>query len=356
MSDDLRIAVLGVGMMGAFHVDALSRRVRGAKVAVVNDFLADKAAEVAGVVGARAESDPMAAINDSDVDAVLLASPGAAHAEQLNACLDRGIPVLCEKPLTTDIASAHAIVQKEKALGKQLIQVGFMRRFDPEYTALQKLIADGGLGKPLMVHCAHRNPAVGDHFNSEFMIRDSVVHEVDSARFLLGEELTSVEVIRGASTSNAPHGVHDPMLVIFETESGAIVTVESFVRTGVAYEVRTEVVGERGSALIGLDQNLQVKSTDGRWGGAITPSFVERFGQAYDIELQRWVDAAKAGTIDGPSAWDGYAAVAVCEAGVQALRSGVKFHVHLAGGAVAAIQPEEPHAGIQAPDLEGAWP
>ena len=356
MSDDLRIAVLGVGMMGAFHVDALSKRVRGAKVAVVNDFLADKAAEVASVVGARAESDPMAAINDSDVDAVLLASPGAAHAEQLNACLDRGIPVLCEKPLTTDIASAHAIVQKEKALGKQLIQVGFMRRFDPEYTALQKLIADGGLGKPLMVHCAHRNPAVGDHFNSEFMIRDSVVHEVDSARFLLGEELTSVEVIRGASTSNAPHGVHDPMLVIFETESGALVTVESFVRTGVAYEVRTEVVGERGSALIGLDQNLQVKSTDGRWGGAITPSFVERFGQAYDVELQRWVDAAKAGTIDGPSAWDGYAAVAVCEAGVQALRSGVKFHVHLAGGAVAAIEPEVPHAGIQAPDLEGAWP
>ena len=67
---------------------------------------------------------------------------------KLNACLDRGIPVLCEKPLTTDITSAYAIVQKEKALGKQLIQVGFMRRFDPEYVALQKLIADGGLGKP----------------------------------------------------------------------------------------------------------------------------------------------------------------------------------------------------------------
>jgi myo-inositol 2-dehydrogenase / D-chiro-inositol 1-dehydrogenase len=355
MSDDLKVAVLGVGMMGAFHVDALSKRVRGARVTVINDFLADKAAEVAGGVGARVESDPIAAISDPDVDAVLLASPGDAHAAQLNACLDRGIPVLCEKPLTTDIYSAYAIVQKEKALGKQLIQVGFMRRFDPEYAALQKLIADGGLGKPLMMHCIHRNPAVGDHFNSEFMIRDSVVHEVDSVRFLLGEELTSVEVIKGAATGNAPHGVHDPMLVIFETDSGAIVTVESFVRTGVAYEVRTEVVGEKGSAYIGLDQNLLIKSTDGRWGGKITPSFVERFGQAYDIELQRWVDAAKAGTIDGASAWDGYAAVAVCEAGVQALRSGVKFHVHLAGG-VAAIEPEEPHAGIQAPDLEGAWP
>jgi len=356
MSDDLKIAVLGVGIMGSFHVDALSKRVRGATVTVVNDYLADKAAEVGEQVGARVEDDPIAAINDSEVDAVLIASPGDAHAEQLNACLDRGIPVLCEKPLTTDIGSAYAIVQKEKALGKQLIQVGFMRRFDPEYAALRKLITDGGLGKPLMVHCAHRNPAVGDHFNSEFMIRDSVVHEVDSVRFLLGEELTSIEVIKGAATGSAPHGTHDPMLVIFETESGAIVTDEIFVRTGVAYEVRTEVVGEKGSAFIGLDQNLQVKSTDGRWGGTMTPSFVERFGQAYDIELQRWVDAARAGTIDGASAWDGYAAVAVCEAGVQSLRSGVKFHVHLTGGTAAAIEPEEPHAGVQAPDLEGAWP
>jgi myo-inositol 2-dehydrogenase / D-chiro-inositol 1-dehydrogenase len=356
MSEDLKIAVLGVGMMGAFHADALNKRVRGARVTVVNDFLADKAAEIADQVGARVEADPIAAIKDPEVDAVLIASPGDAHAEQLNACLDRGIPVLCEKPLTTDIASAYAIVQKEQALGKQLIQVGFMRRFDTEYAALRKLISDGGLGKPLIVHCVHRNPAVGDHFNSEYMIRDSVVHEVDSVRFLLGEELTSVEVIKGAATGSAPHGTHDPMLVIFETESGAIVTDEIFVRSGVAYEVRTEVVGEKGSAFIGLDQNLQIKSTDGRWGGKMTPSFVERFGGAYDVELQRWVDAAKAGTIDGASAWDGYAAVAVCDAGVQALRSGVKFHVHLAGGAVAAIEPEEQHAGIQAPDLEGAWP
>jgi myo-inositol 2-dehydrogenase / D-chiro-inositol 1-dehydrogenase len=357
VSDELRIAVLGVGMMGAFHVDALSKRVRGARVTVINDFLDDKAAEVAGKVGARVETDPIAAINDSDVDAVLIASPGDAHTEQLNACLDRGIPVLCEKPLTTDISSAYAIAQKEKALGKQLIQVGFMRRFDPEYAALRKLISDGGLGNPLMVHCVHRNPAVGDHFNSEFMIRDSIVHEVDVVRFLLDEEITSVEVIKGVSSSSAPHGTHDPMLVIFETESGRIATNEIFVRTGVAYEVRTEVVGENGSALIGLDQNLQLKSTDGRWGGKLTPGFVERFGQAYNIELQRWVDAAKAGTIDGPSAWDGYAAVAVCEAGVLALRSGVKVHVHLAGGkSVAAVETEEPHAGIQAPDLEGAWP
>ena len=150
------------------------------------------------------------------------------------------------------------------------------------------------------MHCAHRNPAVPDFFDSEYMVRDSVVHEVDVARFLLDEEISSVQILRGVATSAAPAGTSDPMLVVFETESGRLVTDEIYVRSGVAYEVRTEVVGEQGSAMIGLDQNLQMKTTDGRWGGRITPSFVERFGQAYDTELQRWVDAARAGTIDGP--------------------------------------------------------
>ena len=126
-------------MMGAFHVDALSKRVRGAKVTVVNDFLADKAAEVAGAVGARVGSRPDRGDQRSrGRRGAARHARAAAHEEQVNACLDRGIPVLCEKPLTTDIDSAYAIVQKEAALGKQLIQVGFMRRFDPEYVALRR--------------------------------------------------------------------------------------------------------------------------------------------------------------------------------------------------------------------------
>ena len=311
LDSDLRVAVLGAGMMGAFHAKALSSRVRGARVSVVSDVFAEKANQLAEETGARVVDDPIAAVNDAEVDAVLIATPGASHEEQVNACLDARKPVLCEKPLTTEISSAYALVQKEAALGQPLIQVGFMRRFDAEYVALKDLIGSGGLGDPLIVHCTHRNPAVPDFFDSEYMIRDSVVHEVDVARFLLGEELTSVQVLKGVATSAAPDGTSDPMLVVFETESGRLVTDEIYVRSGVAYEVRTEVVGERGSAIIGLDQNLHVKTTDGRWGGRITPSFVERFGAAYDTELQRWVNAARAGTIDGPGAWDGYAAVAV---------------------------------------------
>ena len=351
---DLRVAVLGLGMMGAFHVDLLSTVVKGCTVTVVNDFVQAKADEVGARIGARVVADPIEAIKDPDVDAVLLATPGSTHAEQVNACLDAGRPVLCEKPLTTDFASSQAIVEKEKALGKQLIQVGFMRRFDAEYAALKQLIESGGLGNPLMMHCTHRNPTVPEHFNSEFMIRDSVVHEVDVTRFLLGEEILAVRVIKGVSTSAAPAGTSDPMLVVFETESGRIVTDEIYVRSGVAYEVRTEVVGEAGSALIGLDQNLQVKSPGGRWGGQITPGFVQRFGQAYQVELQRWVDAARRGTIDGPGAWDGLAAVAVCEAGVKAVRTGRREYVQLPG--LTHPVDEEPTPDIHAPDLIGDRP
>ena len=344
---ELRIAVLGVGMMGAFHAEALSTRVRGATVSVVSDFFAEKAQQVADAVGARVVADPIAAIQDPEVDAVLIATPGKAHEEQVLACLEAGKPVLCEKPLTTDIGSAHAIVQREATLARPLIQVGFMRRFDAEYVALKELITSGGLGNPLMVHCTHRNPTVPEFFNSEFMIRDSVVHEVDVARFLLDEEITSVQVLKGVATSAAPEGTSDPMIVVFETESGRIVTDEIYVRTGVAYEVRTEVVGERGSATIGLDQNLVIKTTDGRWGGTITPGFVERFGQAYDTELLRWVTAAKAGTIDGPGAWDGYAAVAVCEAGVEAVRTGAKVTVQLDGRPGAGARRQAQGAGAR---------
>lgn len=324
---DLRVAVLGVGLMGSFHAKALSSTISGATVTVVNDFSAARAEEVAAGIGARVVADPFDAINDPEVDAVVLATPGAAHEAQVLACLQRGIPVLCEKPLTTSIDTAYAVVQAEAALGKQLVQVGFMRRFDPEYAALRALIADGGLGDPLLVHCTHRNADVPPHFDSEMMIRDSVVHEVDVVRFLLDEEIVAVTVIKGRPSPKAAPGVHDPMTVVFETEGGRIATDEIFVKTGVAYEVRTEVVGSEGSAMIGLDQNLVRTGVGGARTGTITPGFVERFGDAYRIELQRWVDAARRGTVDGPGVWDGYAAVAVCEAGVEAVRTGRRVEV-----------------------------
>ena len=335
---ELRVAVIGVGMMGADHVARLHSRISGAKVVAVSDAFAEKADQVAAAVpGCRVITDPLAAIADPGVDAVLIASPGRFHQEQVLACIERGIPVLCEKPLTMDAESSLAVVRAEDEFaartGRRLVQVGFMRRFDPEYAELRTLIESGAIGEPLVVHCAHRNAAVAPTFTSEMMINDSVVHEVDVARFLLDEEITAVTVLRPKASRHAQAGQSDPLLVLFEMTSGRIVDVECFVTTGVAYEVRTEVVAEDGSAMIGLDAGLV------RQGGtppaasrstAIAPDFRQRFGRAYDIELQRWVDAARRGTIDGPGAWDGYAASAVCTAGVAALRSGQRTDVRLA--------------------------
>jgi myo-inositol 2-dehydrogenase/D-chiro-inositol 1-dehydrogenase len=276
-------------------------------------------------------ADPFDAINADDVDAVLLATPGPTHEKQLLACLEQGKPVLCEKPLTTDSASSLEVVRHEAALGKPLIQVGFMRRFDPEYQQLKMLIDGGELGRPLVMHCVHRNPTVPPSFDSAMIVRDSLVHEVDVTRFLLGEEIASVQIIKPIPNRGAPRGLQDPQIAIFRTVGGRHVDVEVFVTTGVAYEVRTEVVGELGSATIGLDVGLVRKSAPGLWGGRITPGFRERFGTAYDIEVQRWVDAVRSGVnVDGPTAWDGYAAAAVCEAGVRSLETGEPVDVELA--------------------------
>ncbi|TPG37263.1 Gfo/Idh/MocA family protein [Mycolicibacterium hodleri] len=328
---DLRIAVLGVGMMGADHIARIGSKIAGARVSVVNDYVTEKAEQLAATIpGCRAISDPLDAIADPDVDAVILATPGTTHEKQLLACLEHGKPVMCEKPLTTDVATSLEVVKREAELGKRLIQVGFMRRFDVEYAALKALLDDGDLGRPLVMHCAHRNPTVPPHFDSSMIVKDSLVHEVDVTRFLFDEEITSVQMVRPAANPAAPEGLQDPQIAIFHTATGKHVDVEVFVTTGVAYEVRTEVVAELGSAMIGLDVGLLRKSAPGHWGGQITPSFKERFGQAYDTEIQRWVDAVRAGTnVDGPGAWDGYAAAAVCAAGVESLETGQPVTVEM---------------------------
>lgn len=326
---DLRVAVLGVGVMGADHVARLSTRISGARVSVVNDYVTEKAEQLAATIeGCRAVSDPLDAIADPDVDAVVLATPGPTHEKQLLACLEHGKPVLCEKPLTTDVATSLEVVKREAELGTRLIQVGFMRRFDHEYAQLKALLDSGDMGRALVLHCAHRNPAVPPSFDSAMVVRDSLVHEVDVTRFLFDEEIASIQIVKPSANPGAPQGLADPQIAILRTASGRHVDVELFVTTGVAYEVRTEVVAERGSAMIGLDVGLVRTAAPGTRGGQITPGFRERFGQAYDTEFQRWVDAVRSGVnVDGPTAWDGYAAAAVCEAGVESLTSGLPVEV-----------------------------
>ncbi|WP_217208032.1 Gfo/Idh/MocA family protein [Streptomyces sp. AC550_RSS872] len=325
----LGVAVIGTGRMGADHVRRIQEVTSGARVTAVVDVDAERAKSVAARVdGCTAHTDPAAAMAAADVDAVIVASPGPAHEAALLAAFEHDLPVLCEKPLTPDAASALRVLEAEQKLGRRRVQVGFMRRYDAEYMKLKSLLETGQLGRPLMLHNRHRNVASPPGWTSEMLINDSVTHEMDVTRWLLGHEITAVTVLAPKPSGNAPDGIRDPQFVVFETDGGAIVDVEIFVNCGFGYQVQAEVVCERGTARVG-DGHAMVTHAAGRWGGIIAQDYIERFADAYDREVQAWVDATRRGEVTGPSAWDGYAVAAVCEAGVRALEEGGRVAVDL---------------------------
>ena len=201
--------------MGADHAERLAGRTANATLVAVSDPDQTRAGELADRLGVRAVGDPLDLVADPQVDAVVLASPGFVHEPQLLACIEHGKPVLCEKPMTMDAESSIRVLEAERAGGRPLIQVGFMRRFDPEYAQLKAIVDSGRLGRPLLLHNVHRNKAVPDTFLSEMIVRDSLVHEVDVARFVFGEEITEITVLSPAATSVAPEGTIDPQVAIF---------------------------------------------------------------------------------------------------------------------------------------------
>ncbi|MFJ4468257.1 Gfo/Idh/MocA family protein [Streptomyces sp. NPDC089424] len=330
MGELLGVAVLGAGHMGADHIRRLDRVVSGARVAAVADPDPERAKEAAaGIDGVSVHAEAEAALEAPGVGAVLVASPGPAHEEALLAAFARGLPVLCEKPMVPESEGALRVVEAEARLGRRLAQIGFMRRYDAEYRQLKSLLDSGRLGRPLMLHCVHRNVSSPPGFTSAMLVNSSVSHEIDAARWLLGQELTAVTVVRPRSSANAPEGLLDPQFVLFETAGGAVVDVEVFVNCGFGYQVRCEAVCESGSARIGEGHTLLVTAE----GGAreeVPQDYLVRFADAYDRQVQDWVDATRRGRVTGPSAWDGYAASAVAEAGVRALEGGGRVTVGLA--------------------------
>ncbi|MFG3103954.1 Gfo/Idh/MocA family protein [Streptomyces sp. NPDC048182] len=330
MSGLLGVAVLGAGHMGADHVRRLDRVVSGARVAAVADPDVERAKDAAaGIEGVTVHAEAEAALDAPGVGAVLIASPGPAHEEALLAAFARGLPVLCEKPMVPDPAGALRVAEAEARLGRRLTQVGFMRRHDAEYLRLKALLDGGRIGRPLMLHCVHRNVSSPPHFTSAMLIDSSVSHEIDAARWLLGQEITAVTVLRPRPSAGAPEGLLDPQFAVFETDGGALVDVEVFVNCGFGYEVRCEAVCEAGSARIGAAHGMAVTSAGGT-REEVPQDYLVRFSDAYDREVQAWVDATRRGAVTGASAWDGYAASAVAEAGVRSLTTGVRTVVELA--------------------------
>jgi myo-inositol 2-dehydrogenase/D-chiro-inositol 1-dehydrogenase len=183
-----------------------------------------------------------------------------------------------------------------------------------------------------MLRCLHRNPSVPDGYTQPMLINDSVVHEFDVVPWLAGATITSVEVKYAKRNSLGPANLREPILVLMELDNGVLVDVEMNVSVQFGYQVATEAVFERGVARIGQPEGLQLWQ-DAKFQLGEHTSYVTRFKQAYDIEVQAWVDATKRGTIAGPSAWDGYKVAVACAAGVKALDT---------SGPVAIELPETP--------------
>jgi myo-inositol 2-dehydrogenase/D-chiro-inositol 1-dehydrogenase len=324
---NVRVGVIGVGMIGQDHIRRITQVLTGGAVTAVNDVDAERAGQVAaGLPGTIVHATAAGLVADDNVDAVLVASWGAAHEEQVLAALAAGKPVFCEKPLAPSSDACLRIMEAELAAGRRLVQVGFMRRYDAGYRAMKATLDDGDLGVPLLMHCAHRNPSVPPYFTTEMTISDSSVHEIDIVRWLFGEEIVAATVLSPRRSRQAPDGVQDPLVLVLEMAGGALVDDELFVNARYGYDVRGEVVCEGGTVALADTSEVTVRTTN-HYAGRVPVDWRDRFIRAYDTELQEWLDAVAAGTSTGPTAWDGYAAAAVTDAALEALHTGQRTAV-----------------------------
>jgi myo-inositol 2-dehydrogenase / D-chiro-inositol 1-dehydrogenase len=318
----VNIGIIGVGMIGQDHAGRLASVLSGARVAAVADADVDRAAAVArSLPGAQALASGHEVIGSETVDAVVVTSWGPTHEEFVLAAIEAGKPVFCEKPLAPAPDACLRIVEAEMAAGRRLVQVGFMRRYDRGYRALKRAVDDGVIGAPLLVHCAHRNPAVPETFTSDMPVTDAAVHEMDISRWLLGDEVAAVSVLAPRRTRHAATHLQDPQVLLMETAAGVHIDVEVFVNCQYGYDIRCELVGETGTVSLANPAPVAVRGA-GSAAEPVPADWRERFAGAYDTELQEWVNSVRAGQATGPSSWDGYAVAAVSGAALTALESG----------------------------------
>lgn len=323
----VRVGIIGVGVMGADHARILVSQVPGARLKALYDADPIRARTVADQTGAETvASDALALIEDPTIDAILIASPDQTHKELALACIAARKPVLCEKPLAPTTAECLEVIAAEVKLGRRLVQIGYMRRFDPAYAELKAKLLAGHLGKPLMFHCFHRNVSAPAWFDSKMAISNSAVHEFDAARWVLDAELTAIQAFRPTVASTNSSG--QPVFLVLQTSQGELVNVEIVNNAGYGYDVRAELVCEKGTISLRSPIRTEI-SSDLTQGIDYPADWRPRFADAYRLQAQAWINAILSGTSVGAGSWDGYRAAAVAEAGLQSLEDGRKAVVPL---------------------------
>ena len=328
ISVSIRIAIIGAGIMGADHARIFAYDLPGATVQVVCDFSPDPARALAHEIGAAdVASDPMAVIARADVDAVVIASPDATHAPLALASIAAGKPVLCEKPLSQSSTECLAVMQAEIAAGRKWLQLGFMRRFDQSYAEMKAALTDGSLGRALMMHNFHRNVTTpATDFVASMAITNSAPHEFDVVRYVLNADYTTISAFQPKRSD----ALVAPVFMVLETTDGQLVNIEINNNAAYGYDVRAELVGEKAS----ISMAAPLHSRRDAALTQTTPYAQDwrlRYAEAYRSQNRAFLRFVRTGEFSpiASTAWDGYAAAIVAEAGVRALHEGRKVPVQM---------------------------
>ena len=313
----VRLAMIGLGNMGTAHLEIFASMQPQAQISAVADShvaFVDRAA--AAVPTAAAFHDPLECVNTADVDAVVVATADETHYEIVRASIARGLHVLCEKPLTTTAEQSWQLVDDERAAGRRLVQVGFMRRFDADYQHVYRTVQSGRCGEPVLINQRHRNPLAVIKFDETELITSSASHDIDVFRWLSGADVRQVSAI----TTTSQDGSAVIVVLTLSSMSGVIGVMELGRGPGLGYDIGCDVVGGRGA--------LSLASGPAADNDAAQPNpdaWMERFHEAYRSQDAAWL-ANVAGVSGGPnigaSAYDGYAVNAVIDAALASLATG----------------------------------
>ena len=326
MTRRVRIGLAGLGRMGRIHAASLAARCPSAELACVFDADADLARQVAEQFGVPWAASYESILNNEHIDAVAIATPTGTHAELAVRAARAGRHVFCEKPISLDRQATVRAIDAVRAAGR-VFQVGFHRRFDPDWAAVAGRIQAGELGEVYLFRTSLRDmtpPKPEFLAGSGGFFVDCTIHDLDTARWLAGE-VTEVTA-HGSALSDpgfAEIGDVDTAVLVLRFENGALGVIDESRAAGYGYEASTEVMGSRATARIDdpYDRHYEWR-TPGRASHGLPRDFEQRFGVAYANELEHFARCVRDGLAPEPSAADALAAFDLARAAEQSWRSG----------------------------------
>lgn len=323
---EIRFGLIGAGRIGQVHAMAV-QGVPGARITEVVDVFPEAAKKVADKFGAKVVTlDEIFA--SPNVDAYIIASSTDTHSPLLERCAAVGKPVFCEKPIDLSYERAEACSAAVKESGITCM-LGFNRRFDPQFATLKQQMDKGVIGQLETLIITSRDPAPppAEYIKvSGGLFRDMMIHDFDMARWLLGEEPTRLYATGSVLVDPAigEAGDVDTASVTLNTKSGAIAIITNSRRATYGYDQRIEAFGAKGMLQAGnqIENTVKFAGAEGVTGAKPQFFFLERYADAYRIELTHFVQALQNGTKTATTEQDGLAALRLADAAVQSLKSG----------------------------------